>query len=153
MFLAPDGPEIEIAATAAKFLSRAIPLDRLHGRGASPTLSADLRGEFAAMGWFGLVLPEADGGSGLSAVEHALFCREVGRHCGPVDILVQGLAAMVSDDGRLRRALLAGEPGVALAVGDGGALRLLGSHDAPLALQVERDGARLLDVSVIESAA
>ena len=30
------------------------------------------------MGWFGLALPEADGGSGLSAVEHALFYREVG---------------------------------------------------------------------------
>jgi alkylation response protein AidB-like acyl-CoA dehydrogenase len=153
MFLAPDGSEIEIADTAAKFLSRAIPLDRLHGPGASPALSADLRADFAAMGWFGLVLPEADGGSGLSAVEHALFYREVGRHCGPIDALVQGLAAMVSDDGRLRRALLAGEQCVALAVGDGQALRLLGSHDAALALYVERDSARLLDVSVIETAA
>ena len=151
MFLAPDGPEIEIADTAARFLSRAIPLDRLHGTGASPALSAGLRADFAAMGWFGLVLPEPDGGSGLSAVEHALFFREVGRHCGPVDILVQGLAAMVSD-GQLRRALLAGEQCVALAIGDG-PQRLLGSHDAALALYVERDGARLLDVSVIETAA
>lgn len=39
------------------------------------------------MGWFGFVVPEAEGGSGVSAVEHALFYREVGRHCGPVDIL------------------------------------------------------------------
>jgi alkylation response protein AidB-like acyl-CoA dehydrogenase len=149
VFLAPDGAEVEIADTAAKFLSRAIPLDRLHGTGASFALSAELRPEFAAMGWFGLVLPEADGGSGLSAVEHALFHREVGRHCGPVDILAQGLAALVSDDARLRGALLAGEQCVAVAVGDGGTLRLLGSHDAPLALHVERDGARLLDVSAI----
>jgi alkylation response protein AidB-like acyl-CoA dehydrogenase len=153
MFLAPDGSEIEIANTAAKFLSRAIPLDRLHGAGASPALSADLRADFAAMGWFGLVLPEAEGGSGLSAVEHTLFFREVGRHCGPVDILVQGLAAMVSDDGRLRGALLAGAQGVALAVPDGRTLRLLGSHDAALALYVERDGARLLDVSTTETVA
>src|SRR5262245_13556922 len=153
MFLAPDGSEIEIADTAAKFLSRAIPLDRLHGTGASPALSAELQAEFAALGWFGLVLPEADGGSGLSAVEHALFYREVGRHCGPVDVLVQGLAAMVVDDQRLRGALLAGEPCVALAVGDGQALRLLGSHGAVLALQVEPDGARLLDVSGTETAA
>jgi alkylation response protein AidB-like acyl-CoA dehydrogenase len=153
MFLAPDGSEIEIADTAAKFLSRAIPLDRLHGTDASPMLSPALRAEFAAMGWFGLVLPEADGGSGLSAVEHALFYREVGRHCGPVDILLQGLAAMVSDDGRLRCALLAGEQSVALAVGDEGSLRLLGSHDAALALHVEGEGARLLDVSMIEAAA
>ena len=153
MFLAPDGSEIEIAATAAKFLSRAIPLDRLHGTGASPALSAELRADFAAMGWFGLVLPEADGGSGLSAVEHALFFREVGRHCGPVDILAQGLAAMVSDDGRLRGALLAGEEGVALAIRDGRTLRLLGSHDAALALHVTGNGARLIDVSVVDTAA
>jgi alkylation response protein AidB-like acyl-CoA dehydrogenase len=153
MFLAPDGSEIEIADTAAKFLSRAVPLDRLHGTDPAPALSAELRTEFAAMGWFGLVLPEVDGGSGLSAVEHALFCREVGRHCGPVDILAQGLAAMVSDDGGLRRALLAGEQCVALAVGNEQALRLLGSHDATLALYVERGGARLLDVSALETAA
>ena len=153
MFLAPDGSEIEIADTAAKFLSRAIPLDRLRGTGASPALSPDLRAEFAAMGWFGLVLPEADGGSGLSAVEHALFFREVGRHCGPVDILAQGLAAMVSDDGRLRGALLAGEEGVALAIRDGRTLRLLGSHDAALALHVTGNGARLIDVSVVDTAA
>src|SRR5262245_38507624 len=126
MFLAPDGAEIEIADSAAKFLSRTIALDRLHGTVASRGLSADVRAEFAAMGWFGLVLPEADGGSGLSAVEHALFYREVGRHCGPIDILVQGLAAMVSDDRHLRGAFLAGEQCVALAVGDGGGLRLLG---------------------------
>ena len=153
MFLAPDGSEIEIANTAATFLSRAIPLDRLHLAGGSDAFTADLRAEFATMGWFGLVLPEADGGSGLSAVEHALFYREVGRHCGPVDILAQGLAAMVSDDGRLRGALLAGEQCVALAVRDGPTLRLLGSNDAALALYVERDGARLLDVSAIETAA
>jgi alkylation response protein AidB-like acyl-CoA dehydrogenase len=152
MFLAPDGSEIEIADAAAKFLSRAIPLDRLHVAGASPALSARLRAEFAAMGWFGLVLPEAAGGSGLSAVEHALFYREVGRHCGPVDILAQTLAAMVSDDRRLRAALLAGQQGVALAVKDGATLRLLGSRDAVLALSVERDGARLLDLSAIETA-
>jgi len=60
---------------------------------------------------------------------------------------------MVSDERTLRAALLAGEKGVALAVGDGPTLRLLGPHDAGLALHVERDGARLLDVSTIETAA
>jgi len=151
MFLAPDGSEIEIADSAAKLLSRAIPLGRLHGRDASPALSGDLRAELAALGWFGLVLPEADGGSGLSAVEHALFYREVGRHCGPIDILAQALGAMVTDDRRLRAGLLAGEQSVALAVGDAQALRLLGPPDAALALHAERDGARLLDVSASET--
>src|SRR6185295_7722479 len=151
MFLAPADSEMEIADSAARFLSRAIPLDRLHGAGASPALSADLRAEFAAMGWFGLVLPEVQGGSGLSAVEHVLFYREVGRYCGPIDILAQGLAAMVSDDAGLRAALLAGGQAVALAVGDVVTLRLLGSHDAVLALDVERDGVRLLDLSALQT--
>jgi len=153
MFLAPEDAEIEIANSAAKFLARAIPLERLHGAGASPALSTAVRAECGTMGWFGLVLPEARGGSGLTAVEHALFYREVGRHCGPVDILAQGLAAMVTDDARLRAALLAGDASVALAVEDESALRLLGSPDATLALSVARDGARLLDVSMIEAAA
>src|SRR5262245_39753070 len=152
MLLALDGSEIEIADTAAKFLSRAIPPDRLHGAAGSGALTPALRGEFAVMGWFGLVLPEGDGGSGLSAVEHSLVYAEGGRHCGPIDILAQGLAAMVSDDGRLRGALLAGEMCVALAVGEERARRLLGPHDAALALDVERDGARLLDVSGVETA-
>jgi alkylation response protein AidB-like acyl-CoA dehydrogenase len=143
MFLAPDGPEIEIAESAAKFLARAVPIGRLHGAAASSALTASQRGEFAAMGWFALLLPEAAGGSGLSAVEHALFHRELGRHCGPVDVLAQQLAAMVTDDPGVRR----GARGVVFAVGEGSALRLLGSPDATLALHVDGDAARLLDVS------
>jgi hypothetical protein len=64
---------------------------------------------------------------------------------------VQALAAMVSDDSGLRRALLGGERCVALAVGNGQALRLLGASDAALALHVERDGSQLLDVSMLET--
>ena len=149
MFLAPDDAETEIADSAARFLSRAIPLERLRGAAAAPALSASLRAELASLGWFGLVLPEAGGGSGLSAVEHALFYTAVGRHCGPVDILAQALAARATDDRRLRAALLAGERGVAFAVADGSRLRLLGAPDATLALRVERDGARLFDVSAL----
>jgi alkylation response protein AidB-like acyl-CoA dehydrogenase len=152
MFLAPEGPEVEIADGAAKFLARAMPLDRLHGGADSAGLDAGVRAELASKGWFGLALPEAAGGSGLSAIEHALFHREVGRQCGPVDVLAQSLAVMTSDDGGLRHALLAGERGVVLAVADGEGLRLLGSRDAALALHVERDGARLLDVSTVETA-
>jgi hypothetical protein len=99
------------------------------------------------MGWFGLVLPEADGGSGLSAVEHALFHREVGRQCGPIDVLAQGLAAMVTDDPGVR----GGTRAVVLAVGGGSTLRLLGAGDATLALHVDGDSAQLLDVSTSDT--
>jgi alkylation response protein AidB-like acyl-CoA dehydrogenase len=152
MFLAPDGDEIEVANSAAKFLSDAIPLARLHDLDLPNPLSPSLRAELAAMGWFGLALPDADGGSGLSSVEHTLFYREVGRLCGPIDILAQSLAAVASDERRLRDALLAGEHGVALAVGEGPGLRLLGSSEAGLALHVERDEARVMDLSGVETA-
>lgn len=150
MFLAPDGDEIAIAAAAAEFLADAMPIAQLHEP--APRLTHHLRRQIGEMGWYGIALPEADGGSGLGAVEHALFFREVGRQCGPVDILAQSLAALTVTDPALRGDLLAGEVGVALAVGDGAdGLRLLGAVDARYALRASPDDARL--VSLVEAAA
>ncbi|MBU6269558.1 MAG: acyl-CoA dehydrogenase family protein, partial [Sphingomonadales bacterium] len=66
-----------------------MPISRLHAAGSAADMDAGLRGSLGAMGWFGLAVPEGCGGSGLGAVEHALFFREVGRQCGPVDVLAQ----------------------------------------------------------------
>jgi alkylation response protein AidB-like acyl-CoA dehydrogenase len=142
MFLAPDGDEIEIANAAADFLADAIPIARLHQPG-SADMDAATRQRMGGMGWFALALPEAQGGSGLSAVEFALFFREAGRQCGPVEVLAQSLAAMAAADADLRAALLSGQEGVALAVADRGGFRLLGAPDAAYAIVVEREGARL----------
>ncbi|HEX7821998.1 MAG TPA: acyl-CoA dehydrogenase [Sphingobium sp.] len=146
MFLAPDGGEIEITNAAADFLGDTIPLERLHVAG-SANMSADVRQQLGQMGWFALALPEAQGGSGLSAVEHALFFREVGRLCGPVDLLAQTLATFVAQDGVLRAALISGDEGVVLAARDGNGLRLLGDANASYALEVSMDGARLYRLS------
>ena len=151
MFLAPDGDEVAIADAAAEFLASAMPIDRLHGSDAAD-MGADLRRTLGDMGWFALALPEGRGGSGLSAVEHALFFREVGRQCGPIDILAQSLAAMTTADETIRAPLLAGDVGVALAVTDSAGLRVLGAPDATYALQVDRDGARLLALADAEAA-
>lgn len=145
MFLAPDGDEIEITNAASDFLGQAMPIERLHVAG-SADMDAALRSELGAMGWFALALAEDDGGSGLSAVEHALFFREVGRLCGPVDVLTQTLATFVADDD-LRASIISGETGVALAVQDAGRIRLLGAPDATLALDVSEDGAVLHEIS------
>ena len=72
------------------------------------------------MGWFALAVPEAQGGSWLSTVEHALFFREAGRQCAPVDLLAQCLAAGMIGDAGLRQAVMSGESAVALAVSDEG---------------------------------
>ena len=138
MYLAPDGDELEIAQAAAGFLAEAMPIDRLHGASCAD-MSADLRQSLGGMGWFALALPEDAGGSGLSAVEHALFFREVGRQCGPVDVLAQCLAATIVEDVSLRRSIAIGDVGVALAVDDGIRLRIFGSENAAFMLQLGRD--------------
>jgi alkylation response protein AidB-like acyl-CoA dehydrogenase len=118
MYLAPEGDELEIANAAADFIADALPISRLHeGRG--PDMDADLRASLGEMGWFALALPEDRGGSGLSAVEHALFFREVGRQCGPLDVLAQALACHCEQDEVLRAALVSGEQSVALLMPDG----------------------------------
>ncbi|WP_298690557.1 acyl-CoA dehydrogenase family protein [uncultured Sphingomonas sp.] len=147
MFLAPEGDEMEIATAAADFLAEAMPIDRLHSSG-SADMSAAMRGHLGEMGWFALAVPEASGGSGLSAVEHALFFREVGRQCGPVDVLAQVLAARLPAPDDVHAALLSGEIGVALAVGDGDRTRVIGGTNAAYALNVTPDRtwfARLAD--------
>jgi alkylation response protein AidB-like acyl-CoA dehydrogenase len=146
MFLAPDGDEIEIANAAAEFLADAIPLDRLHGK-IVPDISSATRRSLSEMGWFSLALSEEDGGSGLSAVEHTLFFREVGRHCGPVDVLAQCLGVLSASDQTLRTSLMSGEQGVALAVDDGDGLRIFGAAEAQYALYATRSGASLFPLA------
>lgn len=145
MYLAPDGDELEIAQAAAGFLAEAMSIDRLHSPGCAD-MGVELREALGGMGWFALALPADEGGSGLSAVEHALFFREVGRQCGPVDVLSQCLAALIASDTSLRGAISSGETGVALGVEDGNRLRIFGSDDAALMLQVNRDGAELFSL-------
>ena len=142
MYLAPDGDEIEIADAAADFLAVAMPIARLHGAN-SADLDADRRRQLGTMGWFALAVPEASGGSGLSAVEHALFFREAGRQCAPVDLIAQCLAPNMIGDAGLRQAVMTGAVGVALAVSDGGGVRIFGTADAVHAVIVTEDGAQL----------
>jgi alkylation response protein AidB-like acyl-CoA dehydrogenase len=143
--LTPD--ELAVQSAAAEFLGTAVALDRLH----SPH-SADLSGagrqEFASLGWFSLALPESAGGSGLSPVEHALFFRECGRECGPLDVLAQSLATQAAIHlETLRSSFSSGDEGVVFAIPDGRKWRLLGTPAARFALSVERDGAALFDLT------
>jgi alkylation response protein AidB-like acyl-CoA dehydrogenase len=128
-----------------------MPIERLHASG-SADMSADLRGLFGEMGWFALAVPENKGGSGLSPVEHALFFREAGRQCGPIDLLAQSLSTHVAQDAGLRAALIAGQVAVALLVADGESFRLLGSSEAEWGLLVADDHATLYPLAGIVSA-
>lgn len=142
MYLAPDGDEIEIANAAADFLADAIPIARLHGNDPADLSTSQLQA-MGEMGWFALAVPERLGGSGLSAIEHALFFREAGRQCAPVDLLAQCLAANMIGDTGLRQSVMSGDTAVALAVPDEGAFRIFGPAGATHALHVMQDEARL----------
>lgn len=144
--------ETEIMNAASSLASELLPLERLHGPDALD-LAATARDALGELGWFALALPEALGGSGLSAVEQAVFFREMGRQCAPIDILTQSLAAHVPDDAALRGEILAGGRTVTLAVLDNDQLRLIGAPDASLALLADAAGASLLDLDdvVIEA--
>jgi alkylation response protein AidB-like acyl-CoA dehydrogenase len=150
MYLVPDGDELEIANAAAEFLADAMSIERLHGT-APADMTPDLRQKLGDMGWYALALPEDAGGSGLSAIEFALFFREVGRQCGPIDVLAQCLAAMTVTDDSLRAAITSGAVGVALAVADGERLRIFGSEGATYALLASRDEATLVSLSGISA--
>lgn len=150
MSLALSSDEVGLVDAVAAFLDNAIPRQRSRSP-ESLDLDQFTRYKLGNMGWLGLAASEEAGGSGLSAVEHALFFREVGRRCGPVDILAQSLAVLTATGNhQLCKSLLSGEQAVVIAVKEGGNLRLLGSPAATLAVQVERDGARLLDLSALD---
>ncbi len=142
MYLAPDGDEAALADATSAFLADALPIARLH-QAASADLSPASCRRLGEMGWFGLAVPEALGGSGLTAVEHALFFREAGRQCAPVDLLAQALATQVASDSALRASLIAGECSTALLVADGNAHRMIGRPDAEWALLADEQGAQL----------
>ena len=142
MYLAPEGDELEIANAAAGFLADAMPIERLHAPG-NADMDASLRGALGEMGWFALALPEDRGGSGLSSVEHVLFFREVGRQCGPVDVLVQALATQCCASPDLRERIVSGEAGVALLAKDGKGFRLFGADDAEYGLLATPDSTGL----------
>ncbi|WP_317930830.1 acyl-CoA dehydrogenase [Halioxenophilus sp. WMMB6] len=141
MFLALDSHEREIADAAEDFLSNEFPLRRLHASPQDPQRLA----AFAELGWFSLTADENLGGVGLSIVEEMLFFLEHGRVAGPLEVLVQTLAVQAAaGDAELTGKLMSGEVGVALLVeSEAGAIRLLGSQECSLALQISTTAATL----------
>jgi alkylation response protein AidB-like acyl-CoA dehydrogenase len=147
LLLTPDSDDIAIIEVASAFLEDAIPIGRLHASEPAADLREEARLRIAEMGWFGSMLSVEEGGTGLSSVEHVFFFREVGRRCGPLDILVQVLAVLTARDQVTRHAYLEGRTHVALVVSDGRSHRIFGRRDAPVGLLVGVDVAQLFDLS------
>ena len=113
-----DDQQLELHATVARALSDTLPFDGLEVRGTDDVAGWDLMAE---MGLFGLLVPEANGGLGLSLVDLALIAEEFGATLAPQSIIdtlgaADAISRHASDeqkarwlgplaDGRLRVAL------------------------------------------------
>lgn len=123
MDLLPDEAQQEIIDQTAAYLAAELPLGRLHDLEEPGEQLADAAWRsIAELGWFGLGLPEGDGGVGFTLAEEALVLREIGRALGPPALLASVLGARVaarSGDSGLRDAILAGDARVAFGQGFG----------------------------------
>jgi len=120
-----DDEHALLRAEARRWLDERFPIARVRAladsaEGEDP---ADWK-ELAALGWLGLVVPEAQGGAGLGAVHLAVLMEETGRRLLPSPLLSSTLAALalVLDGSEAQRArwlpaLAAGEARLALATG------------------------------------
>lgn len=155
MDLSLGAEEQQIIDSAAQFLSRTLPVARLH---AAPALSAaEIRRQVVVMGWLAVALPEDLGGLGLGPVEEMLVFREIGRGLGPTAVLPAMLAVHVAALAAhpLADALAAGETACALAVPKPGAcasdalgaVRLYDLDDATCALVIGAEEAMVIDLA------
>jgi alkylation response protein AidB-like acyl-CoA dehydrogenase len=107
-----------IAEAVRDYLASELPLERLRPKAAPRDLAEVHRG-MAELGWFGLGLAEAAGGSGLGLVEEMLIQRECGRYLVSPSVLATVLGAhvaLLAGDAALATELAAGEASAALAV-------------------------------------
>jgi alkylation response protein AidB-like acyl-CoA dehydrogenase len=140
--LLPSDEQQLLIDGAADFL-----LDRTTSRGtddssqsaATPSFLA----ECGALGWFGISLPEDDGGSGLTAVDETLIFRELGRNLvpGPFVGTVIGalLATAESTDRKLAEHIVRGSTPCGLAeVSIEGRITLWDGAAHPLVIVLDR---------------
>lgn len=145
MNLEPSQEQFEIAASAADFLSRELPIARvreLAQDSGAEALDEKTWQRCAQLGWVSLGLPAEDGGIGLGLAEETMLFRELGRHLtpGPFRSTVLGghVAALAGDhdlahtiaDGSRRVGMSVG--GVALDVRPGDLVLTLCSENAHL---------------------
>ncbi|MBO9711972.1 acyl-CoA dehydrogenase family protein [Sphingomonas sp.] len=113
--------------TAREFVAENAPVAHLrHLRDANDAtgFSRDLWREFAAMGFTGILIPEAEGGLGLGHVEAGVVLEEIGRNLSPSPFLATAVAAVAALDRSAARerwypGILAGESVAAIALDEG----------------------------------
>ena len=87
--------EAMIADAAREYLSSELPIERLRPN-AAPVDLDKVRAGICALGWIGVGLPEAVGGSGFGLIEEMLIQRECGHYLASPSILATVLGAHVA---------------------------------------------------------
>ncbi|HKY91662.1 MAG TPA: acyl-CoA dehydrogenase family protein [Nevskiaceae bacterium] len=126
MDLLPTDDQQQIVAAIRDVLADGYGSEALRRNGG--TITSVQWQALADLGWLGLALPESRGGSGLTIVEEALLCRELGRALMPPALIATLLAAHVVHD----PALLDGRTRVAFVAGD----YVVDDREATLALEI-----------------
>jgi alkylation response protein AidB-like acyl-CoA dehydrogenase len=85
----------DIKRTARDLLTARSGFDRVRTAAEGGGEDSELWGELCALGWPGIAVSEAHGGSGLGMVELAVIAEELGFACAPVPFLGTALAATV----------------------------------------------------------
>jgi len=95
--LIPSSEEQEVADSIAAFLSDNLPVERLRSdRGRRGKYEPEVWAQLAELGCFGLSLPEAQGGVGLTLAEETLAFREYGRYLVSPAMLGSVLAVRIA---------------------------------------------------------
>lgn len=117
--LVPDDGQRQIRESVRAFLDDRAPIARLH----APSSDLALWREIGALGWFGLGLPEEDGGLGLGACDEMYVAIECGRALlSPafVGTVIGARLATLAGDATLAAAIVAGERSVGIGIARGG---------------------------------
>ena len=127
MDLLPSEEQIQIASVVADFLRDQMPINAIRQRRSeSSAVDASTWARCGELGWFGLGLPEVDGGVGYGLAEEVLLFRELGRQLAPGPFVSSVLGARVAaragaDD--IAAAIVAGTVSVGLAEARGMGVR------------------------------
>ena len=134
-----------LRASAREFLSESCPLKQVREvRAHSGGFSADLWGQMAELGWMGLPLPEAAGGSGMGLLDLCLLIEEMGHACVPSPFVeaIAGSGLLLAEAGGHADVLQKVATGEAIVIPAFGGLDDEDGHNQPPA--VRKDGGKFV---------
>jgi alkylation response protein AidB-like acyl-CoA dehydrogenase len=149
MNLQPSQEQAGIAASAASFLAKELPISRLRELAADTDADAIDQATWqrcAELGWLALGLSEDHGGIGLGLAEEAMLSRELGRHLAPGPFRSSVLGARVASiagDGELAEAITSGARRVGFQIGD----LAIDVRAGDLLLTLDDNGGELFEVA------